>query len=106
MQIKGMGMPRSRYLERGAAELSRAAQKRLAWFDYYQAHGRKAALTGGYFGLSRAAFSRRKRGGWRPPKGRRGERGRGAAGRPGPVRNPADYAVEKPGDLVQLDTLD
>lgn len=33
MQIKGIGMPRSRNLEWGAAELSREARKRLAWFD-------------------------------------------------------------------------
>ena len=38
MQIKAVGLPRSRYLERGAAELSREAQQRLRWFDYYQAH--------------------------------------------------------------------
>ena len=61
MQIKGMGMPRSRYLERGAAELSREAQKRLAWFDYYQARGRSAALTCRYFGISRQTFYRWKR---------------------------------------------
>jgi transposase InsO family protein len=61
MQIKGMGMPRSRYLERGAAELSREAQKRLAWLDYYQARGRSAALTCRYFGISRQTFYRWKR---------------------------------------------
>ena len=32
MQIKGLGVPPSRYLE-GVRELSREAQKRLAWFD-------------------------------------------------------------------------
>jgi len=61
MQIKVLGMPRSRSLERGAAELSREAQQRLAWFDYYQAHGRKAALTRRYFGISRQTFYRWKR---------------------------------------------
>ena len=61
MQIKGVGLPRSRYLERGAAELSREAQKRRRWFDYYQAHGRKAALTCCYFGISRRTFYR-----WKP----------------------------------------
>jgi len=180
MQIKGIGMPRSRYLERGAAELSREAQQRLAWFDYYQAHGRQAALTCRYFGISRQTFYRWKRrydpqnlrtleeGSHRPHRrrrptwtaeqaervrrlreqyprwgkdklavllGREGwrvsvsmvgriltslrqrgvlsvplrfrvKRRRGTAGRPWALRKPSDYAVEKPGDLVQLDTMD
>jgi len=180
MQIKGIGMPRSRYLERGAAELSRGAQKRLEWFDYYQAHGRKAALTCRYFGISRQTFYRWKRrydpqnlrtleeGSHRPHRRRRPtwtaeqaervrrlreqyprwgkdklavllrregwrvsvsmvgriltylrqrgvlsapllfrvKRRRGTAGRPWALRKPSDYAVEQPGDLVQLDTMD
>ena len=180
MQIQGMGMPRSRYLERGAAELSREAQRRLAWFDYYQAHGRKAALTCRYFGISRQTFygwkrrydfqnlrtleagshrpQRRRqptwtaaqaervrrlreqyprwgkdklavllrRGGWRvsvsmvgriltrlrqrgvlsAPMLLRVKRRRGTARRPWALRKPSDYAVERPGDLVQLDTMD
>jgi len=61
MQIQGMGVPRSRYLERGAGELSREAQRRLAWIDYYQAQGRNAALTCRYFGISRQTFYRWKR---------------------------------------------
>jgi len=54
-------MPRSRYLERGAAELGREARKRLAWFDYHDFHGRKVALTCRHFGISRQAFYR-----WKP----------------------------------------
>jgi transposase len=61
MQIKSLRLPRSRYLERGAAELSREAQKRLAWFDYHASHGRNAALTCRYFGISRQTFYR-----WKP----------------------------------------
>jgi hypothetical protein len=57
MRIVSGRPPRSRYLERGAAELSREAQKRLQWFDYYQAHGRNAALTSRYFGISRLSAS-------------------------------------------------
>lgn len=180
MQIKGLGVPRSRYLERGAGELSREAQKRLAWLDYYQAHGRNAALTCRYFGISRQTFYRWKRrydpenlrtleaGSHRPHRRRqptwtteqvegvrrlreqyprwgkdklavllRREGGRvsvsmvgrilaslrrrgvlsapmlfrvkrrpGTAGRPWALRKPSDYAVEQPGDLVQLDTMD
>jgi len=180
MQIKGIGVPRSRYLERGGGELSREAQRRLAWFDYYQAHGRNAALTCRYFGISRQTWYRWKRrydpqnlrtleaGSHRPhrrrrptwtgeqaervrrlreqyprwgkdklavllrragwavsvsmvgrilaslrqrgvlsaPKLRRVKRRRGTAHRPWALRKPADYAVLKPGDLVQLDTMD
>jgi len=173
-------LPRSRYLERGAAELSREAQKRLSWFDYYQAHGRKAALTCRYFGISRQTFYRWKRrydpqnlrtleeGSHRPHRRRRPtwtaeqaervrrlreryprwgkdklavllrregwkvsvsmvgriltwlrqrgvlsapmlfrvKRRRGTARRPWALRKPSDYAAERPGDLVQLDTMD
>jgi putative transposase len=56
MQIKGMGVPGSRYLERAAIELSQKARQRLAWFEHYQAHGRNAALTCRYFGISRQTF--------------------------------------------------
>jgi putative transposase len=180
MRIVSGRLPRSRYLERGTAELSRQAQKRLRWFDYYQAHGRKAALTCRYFGISRETFYRwkrrydpenlttledrshrphhrrrptwtaeqaaavrrlreqyprwgkdklavllrregwavsvsmvgrilsslRQRGALSAPVLWRVKRRRGTAGRPWALRKPQDYAVEKAGDLVQLDTLD
>jgi putative transposase len=180
MQIKGIGMPRSRYLERGAVELSREARKRLAWFDYYYTQGQKVALTCRHFGISRQAFYRWKsrydprelrtledrshrphhrrqptwtaeqaervrrlreqyprwgkdklavllrREGWpvsvsmvgriltvlrhrgvlTAPRVFRVKRRRGTANRPWALRKPRDYTVEKPGDLIQLDTLD
>ena len=180
MQIKPLRPPRSRYLERGAAELSREAVKRLQWFDYYFAHGRNSALTCRYFGISRETFHRwkrrydrqdlrtlesrshrphhrrrptwtaeqaervgrlreqyprwgkdklavllrdqgwrvsvsmvgrilnslRQRGALRAPVLFRVKRRRGTAGRPWALRKPKDYAVAKPGDLVQLDTMD
>jgi putative transposase len=180
MQIKGIGMPRSRYLERGAAELSREARKRLAWFDYYFSHGKPVALTCRHFGISRQAFYRwkrrydprdlstledrshrphrrrqptwtreqaervchlreryprwgkdklavllrrqgwpvsvsmvgriltslRQRGVLTEPRVFRVKRRRGTANRPWALRKPRDYAVEEPGDLVQLDTMD
>jgi hypothetical protein len=53
MRIVSGRLPRSRYLERGAAELSREVQRRLPWFDHYQAQGRNATLTCRYFGISR-----------------------------------------------------
>ena len=180
MQIKGIGMPRSRYLERGGAELSREARKRLAWFDYYSSHGKQAALTCRHFGISRQTFygwlrrydprdlstledrshrpQHRRQPTWSveqaegvrclreqyPPWGKdklavllrrqgwpvsvsmvggiltslhqrgvltaprvfRVKRRRGTADRPWALRKPRDYAVERPGDLVQLDTMD
>ena len=42
-------------------ELSRGANKRLKWFDYYNAHGRNARLTCRYFGISPQTFYRWKR---------------------------------------------
>jgi transposase InsO family protein len=54
-------IPRSRYLERGAIDVSQRARQRLRWFDYYRARGGKAALTCRYFGISRQTFYRWKR---------------------------------------------
>ena len=42
-------------------ELSREAQKRLKWFDYYRSHGENARLTCRYFGISPQTFYRWKR---------------------------------------------
>ncbi len=42
-------------------ELSRMARQRVKWMDYYQAHGRNAALTCRYFGISRQTFYRWRR---------------------------------------------
>jgi hypothetical protein len=180
MQIVSGKPPRSRYLERGGAELSREARQRLQWFDHYRAHGGNAALTCRYFGISREAFYRwkrrcdpedlstledrshrphhrrrstwtaeqaervrrlreqfprwgknklavllrreewavsvsmvgriltslRQRGALRAPVVFRVRRRRGTAKRPWALRKPKDYAVEKPGDRVQLDTMD
>ena len=61
MQIKTRGWPRSRYLERGAAELSPRARLRLQWLDYHREHGANAALTCRYFGISRQTFYRWQR---------------------------------------------
>lgn len=37
------------------------ARQRLKWMDYYEVHGRNAALTYRYFGISRQTFYRWKR---------------------------------------------
>ena len=42
-------------------ELSKGAKQRLKWFDYYEAHGQKVALTCRYFGISRQTFYRWQR---------------------------------------------
>jgi transposase len=47
--------------ERGALVMGRQAQKRLQWFDHYQAHGRHAALTCRNLGISRETIYRWKR---------------------------------------------
>ena len=61
MQMRWIGVPRSRYLERAAIDISQKARQRLRWFDYYRAHGHNAALTCRYFGMSRQTFYRWKR---------------------------------------------
>jgi len=41
--------------------VSRPAKQHLAWLDYYRTHGRNAALTCRYFGISRQTFYRWQR---------------------------------------------
>src|SRR3990172_7030545 len=38
------------------SNLSKDAQKRLLWFDYYLSHNKNASLTCRYFGISRDTF--------------------------------------------------
>jgi transposase InsO family protein len=56
--------------------------------------------------VGRILTSLRQRGALTSPLLFRVKRRRGRAGRPWALRKPKDYAVEKPGDLVQLDTMD
>lgn len=42
-------------------ELSHDAKVRLAWFDWYEAHGQNATLTCRHFGISRSTFYRWKK---------------------------------------------
>jgi len=56
--------------------------------------------------VGRILSALRQRGVWSAPKLLRVKRRQGTAARPWALRKPKDYAVEKPGDLVQLDTLD
>jgi transposase InsO family protein len=56
--------------------------------------------------VGRILASLRQRGVLTAPVLFRVKRRRGTTGRPWALRKPKDYAVEQPGDLVQLDTLD
>jgi putative transposase len=56
--------------------------------------------------VGRLLTSLRWRGVLTAPRVFRVKRRRGTANRPWALRKPRDYAVEKPGDLVQLDTMD
>lgn len=52
MQIKGLGVPRPRYLERAAIDVSQKARQCLGRADYCHAHGNNAAPTSRSFGIS------------------------------------------------------
>jgi transposase InsO family protein len=61
MQIVSGTAPRALRLADLGRELSPDARRRLKWMDYYEAHGRNAALTCRYFGISRQTFYRWRR---------------------------------------------
>jgi len=60
MQIITSVLPGTTRLRR-VTDLSREANKRLQWFDYYETHGKNARLTCRYFGISSQTFYRWKR---------------------------------------------
>jgi transposase InsO family protein len=61
MHIRGEKLPRARELSRSGQELSREAQVRLAWMDFYRTRERNAAFTCRHFGISRKTFYRWRR---------------------------------------------
>src|SRR3990170_6442100 len=61
MRIISGTAPGALRLGRHGAELSKDARRRLRWMDYYESHGRNAALTCRYFGRSRQTFYRWRR---------------------------------------------
>lgn len=61
MSVSGSIIPGASRLAGLGKELSKTARQRLKWFDYYHSHGRNAALTCRYFGISRQTFYRWKR---------------------------------------------
>ena len=58
--INGLAPGISR-LARRTADISRDAQRRVKWFDYYEAHGHNVRLTCRHFGISPETFYRWKR---------------------------------------------
>lgn len=56
MSTFGSVIPGAARLAGVGRELSPDARRRLKWMDYYQAHGRNAARTARYFGISRKTF--------------------------------------------------
>jgi len=80
-----------------ALVLSREANKRLKWFDYYSSHRRNARLTCRYFGISPQTFYRwKKRYDPRHPESLEGR-----SHRPRRVRQPI-YSVELVEAVVKL----
>lgn len=58
MQMTSGSLPHARRTSSMGPALSGEARKRVAWFDYYAAHGRNAAFTCRHFGISRTTFYR------------------------------------------------
>lgn len=54
----GRSVPEGRSIRCQGLDLSREAQRRLKWFDFYEAHGRNARRTCRYFGISPQTFYR------------------------------------------------
>jgi putative transposase len=61
MKIVSNVIPGSIRLGKRTADISREAQLRVKWFDYYFSHGNNAQLTCRHFGISRQTFYRWKR---------------------------------------------
>ena len=61
MRIVNGLVPRANRLARSGADISKEAQRRLKWFDYYFSHGENARLTCRHFDISPQTFYRWKR---------------------------------------------
>jgi transposase InsO family protein len=55
MGLRSVAPPNLRRVKQ-TVTLSKPAKLRLAWFDYYQAHGRNAALVCRHFGIAKSCF--------------------------------------------------
>jgi len=56
MKIGSGAVPGVRCLQKRIADISKEAQKRVKWFDYYEANDRNARLTCRHFGISPDTF--------------------------------------------------
>lgn len=117
-----------RLWHRPPVDLTPRARARLAMLDWHRAHGRCVSLTARHFGYSRStvyrwlarfdgyhlvtledrpsAPRRRRRASWTMEQLRAISARRRSWRRPYATRRPRDWTVERPGDLVELDTLD
>lgn len=68
-RLRSAASPNLRRVKR-TVTLPRAAKLRLVWIDYYNAHGRNAALTCRHFGIARSCFFK-----WKQQYDKRGPRG-------------------------------
>ena len=55
MGLRSVAPPKLRQVKQ-TVTLTKAAKLRLAWMDYYHAHGKNAALTARHFGVSKSCF--------------------------------------------------
>lgn len=60
MGLRSIAPPNLRQVKQ-TVTLPKSARLRLVWFDYYQTHGRNAALTARYFGIAKSCFFKWKR---------------------------------------------
>jgi len=90
MRIINGTVPGVSRLARLQVELSKKARQRLKWFDYYNSRSHNARLTCRHFDISPQTFYR-----WK-----------GRIKRPYAIRKPKEYVARKPGDIVEVDTLD
>lgn len=55
MGLRSIAPPQLRAVKR-TVKLTKSAKLRLSWLDYYQTHGKNAALTCRHFGIARSCF--------------------------------------------------
>ena len=92
MGLRSVAPPNLRRVKQ-TISLSKPANLRLSWLDYYQGHGRNAALTCRHFGISKSCFFK-----WKARFDRQGLSGLEAQSqRPAKVRTPTT-----PADVVSV----
>lgn len=69
MGLRSVAPPNLRQVKQ-TVTLPKSAKVRLAWFDYYNTHGKNAALTARHFGIAKSCFFK-----WKARYDRLGPRG-------------------------------